>query len=245
MHRADGGSGLDVRASERHSGSMTTTRSTAIGSTVTIALLALALTACGEDHTEGVSTATVADPVVAPPVAPPTAAARETLTIDRSTSEVGFTGAKVTGSHTGTFSDFSGTMSLAPEITDSSVSVTIQIGSMVIEPERLRGHLLSDELFGATTFPTATFESTSIVAGGTGNVGEVPATHTVTGNLTLHGQSHAITFPAVIAVSPAEVTANAEFVIDRRDFGIVYPGMPDDLIQNDVVIRFRVRAPRT
>jgi polyisoprenoid-binding protein YceI len=208
-------------------------------------LLLLALGACGADHTEGVSTATVADPVAPPTTPPPTATGRETLTIAREGSEVGFTGAKVTGSHSGTFSDFGGTITLAPEITDSTVSVTIQIGSLVIEPQRLHDHLLSDELFGATTFPTATFESTSIVAGGTGNVGDVPATHTVTGNLTLHGQSHAITFPAVIAVSPAEVTASAEFVIDRRDFGIVYPGMPDDLIQNDVVIRFRVRAPRS
>jgi polyisoprenoid-binding protein YceI len=158
---------------------------------------------------------------------------------------VGFTGAKVTASHDGTFGDFSGTIELAPEITDSRVHVTIQMASLAIEPERLRGHLLSPDLFGVEQFPTATFESTRIVADTASQVGGQPATHAITGNLTLHGQTRAITFPAIVAVSDAEVTANAEFVIDRRDFGIVYPGLPDDLIRDQVVVRFRVRAPRT
>lgn len=207
-------------------------------------LTALALIACGESHTEGVTTAAVADPVVAP-TPPPAAAAREHLTVAREGSSVGFTGAKITGSHDGTFTDFSGTIELAPAITESSVSITIQMASLAIEPVQLHDHLLSDDLFGAGSFPTATFESTAITEGGTGRVNDAPATHTVTGNLTLHGQTHAITFPAIISVSPSEVTSRAEFVIDRRDFGIVYPGMPDDLIQNDVVIRFSVRAPRS
>jgi polyisoprenoid-binding protein YceI len=216
-----------------------------------VLLTALSLAACGEDHTEGVATATVSAPV-APPPAPaaeaaptPAAPARPTLTIDRASSEVGFTGAKITGSHTGTFSDFSGTIELGPTIPESRVSVTIQIASLVIEPARLHRHLLSPELLDATGFPTATFESTSITEGATGTVGELPATHTVTGNLTLHGQTHSITFPAIIAMTDGEVTASAEFVIDRMSFGVVYPGMPDDLIRPEVVVRFRIRAPRS
>jgi polyisoprenoid-binding protein YceI len=216
---------------------------------------ALSLTACGPDHTEGVVPATVSAPVTPPPApsaptpaaeAAPTPAgpARTTLTIDRATSEVGFTGAKITESHTGTFSEFSGTIELGPSIPESRVSVTIQIGSLVIEPARLHGHLLSPDLFDAAAFPTATFESTSITEGATGTVGDAPATHTVTGNLTLHGQSRSITFPAIIAMTDGEVTSRAEFVIDRMTFGIIYPGMPDDLIRPEVVVRFRVRAPR-
>ncbi|MFO0648783.1 MAG: YceI family protein [Polyangiales bacterium] len=70
------------------------------------------------------------------------------------------------------------------------------------------------------------------------------ATHTVTGTLSLHGQSRSITFPATIAVGASEVTARSEFVINRRDFGLVYPGMPDNLIRDEVTIRFDLRAPR-
>lgn len=74
--------------------------------TTLLLVLPLLLAACGDDHTEGVSTATVADPVTAPPLPP--AATTTTLAIAREGSSVGFTGAKLTGSHTGTFNDFSG-----------------------------------------------------------------------------------------------------------------------------------------
>lgn len=165
---------------------------------------------------------------------------RQPLAIDVSRSSVGFTGSKVTASHDGRFTDFSGTVRLDPEsIERSSVSITIQMSSLQIEPERLHGHLLSPDLFDAAQFPTATFESTRIVAGGEGG------THTVTGNLTLHGQTRAITFPATIELGSSDVHARAELTLNRRDFGIIYPGMPDDLIRDDVVVRFDVHAPRS
>lgn len=174
------------------------------------------------------------------PAAEPTSGSRQELAIDAAHSSVGFTGSKVTASHDGTFSDFAGTVRLDPAaIEASSVSITIQMSSLQIEPPRLHDHLLSAELFDAARFPTATFESTRIVRGGEGG------THTVTGNLALHGQTRAITFPATIEVSDADVHAHAEFSIDRRDFEIVYPGMPDDLIRDQVVVRFDVHAPRT
>jgi polyisoprenoid-binding protein YceI len=208
-----------------------------------VLLVSFALLGACDDPSAGVSAATVTDPAPPPAAAAPSAD-HETLTIAREGSSVGFTGSKVTGSHDGTFGDFAGTITLAPDVTASSVDVTIQIASLAIEPQRLHDHLLSPELFGAAEFPTAHFQSTAITAGGTGTVGDAPATHTVTGNLTLHGQTHAISFPAVIAVTPTGVTARAEFTIQRQDFGIVYPGMPDDLIRNEVVIRFAVVAPR-
>lgn len=207
-------------------------------------LVSAALLGACDDHTEGVSSATVSDPAPPPTTATTPSEGHQTLTIARAGSSVGFTGAKVTGSHDGTFNDFSGTIDLAPDVTASSVQVTIQIGSLSIEPERLQGHLLSPDLFDAAQFPTATFQSTAIAAGASGTVGDAPATHTVTGNLTLHGQTHAISFPAIIEVGASGVTARAEFTINRRDFGIVYPGMPDDLIRDEVVIRFSVTAPR-
>ena len=41
-----------------------------------------------------------------------------------------------------------------------------------------------------------------------------------------------------------EVSAKAEFGINRKDFGIVYAGMADDLIRDDVLIKFDVKAKR-
>ena len=227
--------------------------------TILVALAAPALLACGEDHTDGVAPATVAPTVPAPVVPAPAvpapsaptaaevpAASPTALTIDRAASSVGFTAAKVTASHDGSFTDFAGTIDLpGTDPTQGRVSVTIQMGSLVIEPARLSSHLRTPDLLDVERFPTATFESTSIAAGGTGAVAGTPATHTVTGSFTLHGQTRTITFPAVISGASDAVTASAEFSFRRHDFGITYPGMPDDLIRDEVVIRFQVRAPRT
>lgn len=210
-------------------------------------LLALTVAACGsnDEHTEGVTRAAASEPAApATPAAP--SAARETLAIDRASSSVGFTGAKVTATHDGSFSQFEGTIELDPQdLTASSVRVTVQMSSLSIEPAQLAAHLLNPDFFDAPQFPTATFESTAVRAGGEGTVGGQPATHTVTGNMTMRGQTRSISIPAIVTVEPTGVRARSEFTINRRDFDIVYPGMPDDLISNDVVIRFDVRAPRS
>ena len=51
-----------------------------------------------------------------------------------------------------------------------------------------------------------------------------------------------ITFPADISVSDSAVTVKAEFAINRRDFNINYPGMPNDLIRDNVVIKLDINA---
>lgn len=170
------------------------------------------------------------------PVAPD---GRPTAAIDTQRSTLGFVGRKVTGSEEGSFGEWSGEVRFGEDIPSSSIEVTIQMASVTTEDARLTTHLKSDDFFDVQQFPTARFSTSRIVAseGEGGN-------HTVTGRLTLHGVSRAITFPATIQLSDEGLTANAEFTIDRQDFQITYPGMPDDLIEDDVTIRFDVRAPR-
>jgi len=206
---------------------------------LSFASLLLLLSAC-EDHTEGVEEAVVGE---AEEEAEPAEASetRQALAIDAARSSVGFTGAKVTDSHDGTFERWSGTVDFDPEnVTASSVAITLQMNSVQIEPERLLNHLKSDDFFDVETYPTATFRSTRIVE----QQGADGATHQITGNLTLRDQTKSVTFPAKVEVSDSEVAAGAEFVIQRADFGIVYEGMADDLIEDEVVIRFDVHAPR-
>ncbi len=180
--------------------------------------------------------------------APPASAAattraagpHEPLQVDTAGSRVGFTGRKITGSADGSFTRFTGTVDLVyGRPARGAVSIDVEVASLGIDPERLRGHLLSADFFDAARFPRATFVSSAIVAGAA-----APATHTVTGNLTLHGVTKSISFPATIRVNASSVEATADFSINRRDFGVVYPGMPDDLIQDDVTLRLSLRAPR-
>lgn len=205
-------------------------------------MLSIALLGC-DDHTAGVHAATVSDPVAVS--AGPAPSLRESLRIDAARSSVGFTGAKVTASHDGSFEDFDGTIELDPaDVTASAVRVTIRMSSVRIEPARLAQHLLDADFFDVARFPTSTFESTAIESAAGALVGGERATHVITGNLTMRGVTRAIRFPAIVTVTPTEVRARSELSIDRRDFGIVYPGMADDLVRDLVVIRFDVRAPR-
>jgi polyisoprenoid-binding protein YceI len=64
----------------------------------------------------------------------------------------------------------------------------------------------------------------------------------LTGNLALHGVTNSISFPAQVQISDAAVTLTAEFAINRKDFNITYPGKPDDLIRDNVVLKLNVNA---
>jgi hypothetical protein len=45
-------------------------------------------------------------------------------------------------------------------------------------------------------------------------------------------------------VTPENATVEAEFSINRKDFGIVYAGKADDLIRDGVVIKLTIKVPR-
>lgn len=199
--------------------------------------LALGLSALGcEDPARDKPKAAVAAP--AEPAARGPAAATQTLAFSQADSKVEFVGSKVTGKHEGSFGTFSGSVTLVSgDPTQSQVKVEIDAASITSDQAKLTGHLKSADFFDVERFPKASFESTSIKAGG-----ERGATHTVTGNLELHGQKKSISFPATIKVEGGKVSVQAEFAINRKDFGLNYPGKVDDLIRDDVLIKLSIAA---
>ena len=209
----------------------------------TVPLLALALTlaalspACNTDPAKGKTQATVGS-AAAPSVARAGAIA---YTFSNEGSKLGFVGAKLSAQHEGSFAAFRGSVALVDaDPTASTVSVEIDVASLTVEPAKLAHHLLTADLLDAQKFPKARFTSTAIKTGGANG-----ATHTVTGNLELHGVTRAVTFPATIAIAADTLSVAAEFAINRKDFGIVYPGMPDDLIKDDVLIKLALHAKKS
>ena len=93
---------------------------------------------------------------------------------------------------------------------------------------------MSPDFFNVDQNPTATFAVTSITPAGDN--------YQVTGNLNLHGVTKSISFPANISIAADAVKIKAEFAINRRDFNVNYPGMPNDLIRDNVVIKLDVTA---
>ena len=197
--------------------------------------VAVAVVGC-KDPGAKVTAATVETPTEEKAAPAADTATAQSLAINPSNSKIEFVGAKVTASHPGGFTDFAGKVDLADPVESSRIDITIQTASLFADKEKLTKHLKSPDFFDVEKFPTARFKSTEIKKDGEG--------HTITGDLTLHGVTQRISFPATVSATDSEVTANAEFSINRKDFGITYPGMPDDLIRDLVVIKLSLKLPR-
>ena len=159
------------------------------------------------------------------------------------TGTVGFTGAKVTKSHDGVFGDWSGQLYVDGDAV-TGLTLDVAVGSLQTDSAKLDGHLKSEDFFEVARWPTATFRSKAVAAGAPEGSQLAGATHTVTGDLTIRDTTREVSFPAAITVEGGEVRAATEFFINRADFGIVYPGKPDDLIKDEVVLRATRSAPR-
>ena len=152
----------------------------------------------------------------------------------RSGSKVNFVGSKVTGSHNGGFTNVAGQLQVANGKIVGTPQVKIAMKSIWADNNRLEGHLKTKDFFDVANIPVSTFSVTSIEPDGT--------QHKVTGNLELHGVTKSISFPADIKVADEMVTVKADFAINRKDFNINYPGMPNDLIRDNVVIKLDLQA---
>jgi polyisoprenoid-binding protein YceI len=170
---------------------------------------------------------------------------------DITQSQIDWTGTKPTGTHHGTFMLKDGNI-----IVDNS-NVTggkfdIDITSLKVnDPDtgtvrKLGGHLRSADFFDAEKFPTATFEITSIKPGvdsaTTKDLVMKDATHTISGNLTMKGITKGLTFPAKVSVTGTSVTTDANFNIDRTQWGVDVASLKDKLISNTVNIGLHIVA---
>lgn len=199
----------------------------------------LALVGCNNDPAKDKTkvTTTEAQPTTQSAAAD-TAAAKTYVFDDETGSKLSWVGAKVTGKHDGGFKNFQGTVKVpGGAVEKGSVEVNIDTTSIFSDTEKLTKHLSSADFFDVQKYPKASFVSTKVEKGG-----EKGATHTVTGNLTIRGVTKGVSFPATIKAEGDTVTVDAEFAINRKEFGIVYAGMPDDLIKDDVLIKLAIRA---
>lgn len=151
-------------------------------------------------------------------------------------SKIEFEGSKVTGSHTGGFNEFSGHFFILDgQPVGGDHQVNIDMTSVFSDNEKLTGHLKSVDFFEVETYPTATFDNVTIEK-------TSDSEYTVTGNLEMKGVTKSVSFPATVAQNGDDVQLTAAFDINRTDWGIVYKGKADDLIREEVVLRFDLKA---
>ena len=131
----------------------------------------------------------------------------------------------------GGFSQFQGYAVVDPDNDAiTSISIDINVDSVWTQFEKLTGHLKNADFFDTAKFPSARFVSTEIEITAKGQC-------TITGNLTLHGQTESISFPANYRFETGGLFLAAKFTLDRSQFGMdqMLSGV-DKLVELDIFI---------
>ena len=96
---------------------------------------------------------------------------------------------------------------------------TVEVESIAIDDEMLKGHLLSPEFFDTQRFPQLRFASTELSVGEDGSA-------RVAGDLEIHGETRKVEAGGRFAhlgedaYRKARVGLSIEATVDRRDFGL-------------------------
>ncbi len=150
------------------------------------------------------------------------------LKVNTSASTLGWIGTKPSGKHNGSFAITSGNVQLA-DGTIKGGEFVIDMNSLTVldltgkGKEGLEGHLKAPDFFDVAKNPISTFAISDVAkldAAQTTTL--VGATHTIAGNLTMHGVTKNISFPAIVTVAKKKITAVADFNIDRTEWGMSY-----------------------
>jgi polyisoprenoid-binding protein YceI len=168
-----------------------------------------------------------------------------TYTIDLSHTHVGFAVkhfglSKVRGE----FTSVEGTVVIAENVSDSSVTATINTASFNSRDEARDTHVRSSDFLDVDNFPTITFASTSVSVADDGD-------WVVHGDLTIKGVTRQVAlateFEGAITdpYSLERIAFSAETEIDRTDFGLDFNAVVDSgglVVGKKVKITLEVQA---
>ncbi len=173
-------------------------------------------------------------------------------TVQPEKSNVTWNGKKVTGEHTGTINLQGGELVVQEnEIVNASISMdmTSIANTDLTDPQwnkKLVDHLKSDDFFSVDKFPEATFKSTGFEK----STGNSSADYVVTGDLTIKGITHPVSFPVNVEVENGQFTASGTAVLDRTKWdvkygsGSIFKGLGDKMIYDDFEITFDLVAQK-
>ena len=120
----------------------------------------------------------------------------------------------------GRFTDVTGRVVIAPQMSDSTVEVTIGMASVESGSADRDDHIRSADLFDVERYPTATFVSRSVDWSGTSG--------TVHGDLTIHGVTRRV--PLIVSFEGYvpdpwgghRAIFSARTAVNREEFGITW-----------------------
>ena len=170
--------------------------------------------------------------------------------IDIDKSKIEWLATKVTGQHNGTLTLKSGQVDIHGRDVKAARFVFDMNSIKVLDIEeekwnsKLVNHLKSDDFFSVDKYPTATFELTSAKELKGTKAGE--PNFTFSGELTIKGITHAVTFDALIDLTSAVARAQGRIIVDRTKYDIRYrsgsffENLGDKTIHDEFTISFDV-----
>jgi polyisoprenoid-binding protein YceI len=162
-------------------------------------------------------------------------------------SNIDWTARKVTGAHNGTIAIKEGTLVLTDgKLTDGqfvidSTSIKILDVTDPATNAQFAGHLTSDDFFASGQYPEALFVITSAALSGNN-------TYDISGDLTIRGITHPISFSAVLTTTGDMLTASGKIIVDRTLYGMkfrsgnFFKDLGDILIYNDFDLNVSITA---
>lgn len=165
------------------------------------------------------------------------------LKVNTSDSKIVWTGKKVSGTHHGEIKIKSGSIHVeGDKIAGGQFIIDMNtIDNKDLEGEwkgKLEGHLKAEDFFDVAKFPQAKLEITGVEGNGVG-------VHKASANLTIKDISKNVTFDVNVSeISEKAFKGSADFNILRADWGIIYPGKPDDLISAEINFKIDLDAKK-
>lgn len=178
-----------------------------------------------------------------------TVSAQNAARVDVASSNIIWTGYKVTGQHTGTVKVKSGSLQFTNnQLSGGSFEIDMKsITDTDMDAEyaaKLVGHLKSDDFFGVEKYPTAKFVVTRAIPQDTkGN-------YKIIGNLTIKQTTKEIKFAANLTESNGTVTATGKIVVDRSEYdvrfgsGSFFDNLGDKTIYDEFDLNFTLVAKK-
>jgi polyisoprenoid-binding protein YceI len=136
-----------------------------------------------------------------------------TVDVERSTIE--WSAKKVGGGHAGTVKIAGGNLIYTGKALKSG-SFQMNMSSITSDNARVTNHLKSDDFFSTEKNPMSKFEITKVTSAGTDRVN-------ITGNLSIKGFTHPVTFPATVKQQKGVLVAVASGIrVDRTKYDIKF-----------------------
>ena len=139
----------------------------------------------------------------------------EVYKVDTERSTIEWTAKKVGGGHVGSVRIAEGSLIYNGKALKGG-SFLMDMSTIIADHARVTTHLKSEDFFSAVKNPTSKFEITKVSSAGTDRLN-------ITGNLTIKGITHPLTFPATVKQQKDVLVAVASGIrIDRTKYDIKF-----------------------